>query len=89
MYVDVTVYTQIKEDNQWGMFDYELTRLDDQSKRLRGSSYFEDDVFKKMDFNVELCSLRTIGTCVLTRTSKHEMKQVAPADLNPNTSQLD
>ena len=73
-FVDVTVYTQIREDNQWGMFDYELTRFDGQTKRLKGSSYLEDDIFKKMDFNVEVCNIKAKGTSLLTRTSKSEMK---------------
>ena len=67
-FVDITVYTQTREENQWGMFDFEMSRFDRQTKRLLGSDDFDDDLYKQSKAlkNEELQQALLIGRIMKT-----------------------
>jgi len=83
LYVDVTVYTQMKEDSQWGIFDFEAAAFDPKTKRLGDSTDFDSEAQRGYEINVEMCRFEVKGTSYITRQSKFEMSYISPIDSSP------
>lgn len=76
-YIDVTVYTQNKEDCQWGIFDFSNIQIDKQTGKLKKVSRLGEDSSKQtVDF--ETWNFQLKGTSYITRESKFRMCQTLP-----------
>ena len=83
-YVDVTVYTQMKEDCQWGIFDFEAANFNMETKSLTGTLDYQSELQRCYDVNVEMCKFQVKGTNYITRQSKFEMSYISPNESSPN-----
>ena len=78
------MYTQTKEDSQWGVFDFEGAGFDPKTKRLSYGNDYQSEAQRCYEINVEMCRFQVKGTNYITRQSKFEMSYISPMDSSPN-----
>lgn len=78
----------MKEDCQWGIFDFEAASFDRDSKRLSASSDYHSELQRCYDVNVEMSRFQVKGTNYITRQSKFEMSFISPIDSSPNQQSM-
>lgn len=78
-YLDVTVFTQNKEDCQWGVFDFSTVTIDKQTGKVKFKKKRNDDLGKPIT-DIEQTSFQMKGTSFITRESKYRMTQTLPSE---------
>jgi hypothetical protein len=69
MYIDVSVYTQAKEDCPQGIFDFENMYIDPETCHIGDES--DDGSRRNRNNNCEVCKFQARGTSYITRQSKY------------------
>lgn len=93
-FVSVKVYTQLRDDGQWGVFDFEQAKFDEKRKsvcdqRHDGSELsFEAEQRLCYACNIELCSMQGRGSNVITRKSRYEMGMLPPNEASAGQIQF-
>jgi len=76
-YIDVQVFTQSKQDCQWGIFDFTNVSIDSQG-RLKQGKRAKDGGDQASAGIHEHCSFRAKGTSYISRVSKYKMGATQP-----------
>lgn len=84
-YLDVTVYTQNKEDCQWGVFDFSHVKINKHTGKVTTTRKKSDDLGKQPS-DIEQHSFQMKGSSYITRQSKYKMTQTLP---NESSNQIE